>query len=141
MSLMTTCNKCNKKIPYGKSMCDKCEELYKYDYDKRRNSYSKAFYQSKEWHNTLEKIKIKYKCLDIYEYYINGTIIYGDIGHHIEELRDNKNRRLDIRNIIYLTIENHNKIHALYNKSTESKIEVQKLLFNLVNKWNEEMGL
>ena len=140
MALLKTCPKCSKLISYELNLCAECNKD-KYKYDKTRDKYKVNFYHSKEWLHTVELVKNKYKQLDIYEYYINNAIVYGNISHHIEELTDNKARRLDITNLIYLTTENHNKIHALYNKSKESKIATQQLLFNLINKWNEEMKI
>jgi hypothetical protein len=139
MALLKTCPRCSKLISYELNLCEECNRD-KYEYDKTRDKYKVNFYHSKEWLHTVELVKLKYKQLDIYEYYINHAIVYGNISHHIEELTYNKARRLDITNLIYLTTENHNKIHALYNKSIESKKETQRMLFELIEKWNKEMN-
>ncbi len=147
MALFTTCNRCGVKISYGSKMCDKCYTAYDKEktiknaqYDRYRSKEVVDFYKSKAWLILTDIVKEKYKYLDLYSYYVLGKIEYGNIVHHIELFEDNQNKRLDINNLIYLTTANHNMIHALYNKNNGSKIATQQLLFNLIEKWNEDMN-
>lgn len=69
---------------------------------------------------------------------MEGKIEYGNICHHIEELKDNQDRILDIDNLIYVTERHHNMIHSLYDNG--KKELMQKKLFELVNRWKEEIN-
>ncbi len=101
--------------------------------DKKRNE----FYHSKEWIKLRAYTLSKYKGLDLYEYYVNNKLEYASTIHHVEEVKDNWSRRLDITNLIPVSERTHNTIHALYNKD---KLKTQELLFNLIRKWREEIG-
>lgn len=99
-----------------------------------RNKKHAAFYTSPEWAKTRDYVLAKYKGLDLYAFFIEKKIVYADTIHHIEELKDNWNRRLDIDNLFPLSTSNHNHIHSLYEKD---KKKTQQLLFSLLEKWNK----
>lgn len=148
--LYKTCSKCNIKITYDKKYCDICQvihdketQLYKSIANKKynkeaRNQESNEFYHSMAWQILSEACKKRFVYIDIYSYYVEKKIIYGEISHHIIELTKDKSKGLDINNLIYLSIANHNKIHELYKKDYEGTKE---LLFNLVDRWKGEMKI
>lgn len=101
-------------------------------YDKKiRDKKSTEFYNSKEWIKTREYILGKYKGLDLYAFFIDKKIIYATTVHHIEELKENWSKRLDIGNLIPLSTSSHNRIHKMYEKD---KQRTQKQLKELIDR-------
>lgn len=142
MALKKLC-RCGRVINQSDKYCNECENKYqqeKYEsnkyYDKYiRDKKSTAFYNSPGWIKTREYVLAKYKGLDLYAFFIENEIVYADTVHHIEELKENWNRRLDITNLFPLSSSNHNVIHAMYEKDKEG---TQKLLFSLLERWIEK---
>ena len=146
--LIRLCPRCNKKINYNQKYCDRCQakaHKQKQDgnrqYDKhiRRSEANKKyddFYHSKEWSNTKKLVWTRCNGLDLYDYYISKRITYGEICHHIEPLKENWDRRLDIHNLIYLSKENHNIIESIYERSQQDKESMQELLFSFIKTAN-----
>lgn len=145
MALKKLC-RCGKIIEYNQKHCKQCsikyqEERKKYHkyYDKYlRNQEAADFYNSIDWEKTREYILNKYKGLDLYAFFIEKKIVYADTVHHIEELRENWDRRLDVTNLFPLSGGNHSKIHKMYEKDEEG---TQELLFSLLEKWDETYGV
>jgi len=144
MALKKLC-KCGKVIDYKQKYCEQCSikhkqeraEYYRY-YDKHiRDRQSATFYNSPEWIKTRGYVLRKYKGLDLYAFFIEKKIVYADTVHHIEELKENWSRRLDIANLIPLAGSNHKRIHEMYKQGKEG---TQRLLFSLLKKWEEEYG-
>lgn len=144
MALKKLC-RCGKIIDYNQKYCKQCgikyqeerKEYHKY-YDKYiRDQESADFYNSPGWEKTREYILNKYKGLDLYAFFIEKKIVYADTVHHIEELRENWNRRLDITNLIPLSSGNHTRIHKMYEKDEEG---TQEILFSLLERWDKEYG-
>lgn len=144
MALKKLC-RCGKIIDYNQKYCKQCSIKYKEEraeyhrhYDKYiRDQESAGFYNSQEWEKTREHIIAKYKGLDLYAFFIEKKIVYADTVHHIEELRENWDRRLDITNLIPLSSGNHTRIHKMYEKDERG---TQRLLFSLLDRWREEYG-
>lgn len=151
MSLKKCCPMCGTIINYQDKYCSECsnkanivktESNRQYDKNVRklRDIQYTSFYHSKEWIKTVEVVKSKYKCLDIYSYYVLSTIEYGNICHHIELLKTcgGWEHRLDIEGLIYLTNSNHATIHAMYEKDYEG---TKVMLEGLIDKWNKEFNI
>lgn len=144
MALKKLC-KCGKLINYNQKYCNQCSIKHKQEraeyhrhYDKYiRDQEAADFYNSTEWETTREYTISKYKGLDLYAFFIEKEIVYADTAHHIEELRENWNRRLDITNLFPLSGGNHTKIHKMYEKDKEG---TQGLLFSLLERWEEQYG-
>ena len=142
MALKKTCT-CGKIIDYSNRYCDDCAkkneeykaQRYKYYDNNIRDKQSTAFYNSIEWEATRTDVLRTYKGLDLYEYYINKKIVYADTVHHIVELKEDWNRRLDLSNLFPLTSSNHSMIHKMYKKDKQG---TQKLLFELLKRWENE---
>lgn len=138
--------RCGKIIDYIAKYCDECEDKMKESkrdsnryYDKNiRNQDSKVVYNSIQWDYLTTQCKSRFKGLDIYGYYTLGTIEYGSICHHIEEITLNANRKYDLENLIYLSSSNHNIIHKLYKQDYEG---TKRLLFELVSRWKKEFNI
>lgn len=140
---------CNVLVDYGTKYCykhrTKDKERYKdYRRSRLRDEEEKArqeFYNSVEWKN-IRDLAIK-KCfgIDIVEYYKTGQIIMGYTVHHIVELKDDWEKRLDINNLIYLSQENHVKIHKMMERSKEEKDKVVEMLLQVKARFEREFGL
>lgn len=102
-----------------------------------RDKKAEAFYKSKAWVRTREYVLDKYNHIDLYDYYINQRITKANTVHHIIELNEDWDRRLDIGNLFPLSSANHNVIDGYYRKDKKA---AQKLLFQLIEKWETEKG-
>ena len=152
MAIMKSCNytRCRTMVEYGIAYCEKHKveiaEEHKQDYKnykaRRTDKIEEAFYNTKGWTDTKELGKARTYCIDIYEYYTNNKITQGDTVHHIICLKDDGGweHRLDVNNLIYLTYESHAIVHARYNRGPKEKKIMQKLLFNLINKFKNEFA-
>lgn len=98
------------------------------------------FYNSKAWRMVRSNIISNCYSVDILEYYKTGNIIQGESVHHIEELDSNWSMRLDTGNLIYLTEQNHRRVHVEYDKGEREKKQMQDLLLGLLDRWNKEFG-
>ncbi len=145
MALLKLC-RCGKKIPNTLKMCPECvakQQERRRDSDReydrnKRDKKSKDFYNSSSWEKTRLVVMSKYKGLDLYEYYVNHSIVYAQTVHHIVELREDWSRRHDVMNLIPLTNSNHKRIHLMYENDKES---TQKMLTDILNKAVIEMCL
>lgn len=149
IALKRLCPKCQKVIEVDRKYCEECERAYNefrknnnksYDKKTRNNNQNKqysSFYRSKEWEIVRSYIISKYKNIDVYEYYKTGKIIKSETVHHIVELRDDFNRRLDTKNLIPISLSNHGKIHLLYKRN---KKKYQSLLIDMLSKFEKEFN-
>lgn len=83
----------------------------------------RSFYNSIEWRRKRDAIKERdhYECqackrqgkvgIDVYEANRNGRKKIKLVVHHIKELEDNPELKLDDDNLETLCVECHNKIH------------------------------
>lgn len=121
MALKKTC-RCGKIIDYDKQYCDECmieveekrkEYQKKYDEDIRykRDKKYHDFYKSDEWKRvkTLALVRDKGLCQWCMR---EGRIRPADVVHHIAEVKQEWNKRLDINNLVSLCHECHNRHHG-----------------------------
>ncbi len=135
MPIYKRCSRCGKRLPSG-SKCDCLKQRHK-EYDKySRDKKSDAFYHSKEWELARDDTINYYTGIDIYSYYILGKIEYGQTVHHIVPLKDDWIKRVDRKNLIYLTESNHQLIHKAMNEGKYG--ETIELLNGLVKRYEEE---
>lgn len=145
MALMKLC-RCSKRIPLGDKYCIECtekveqlnKERHKINKLNRTDKNEQELYTSQEWIKTSDEAKRKTFGLDVYELYINNRAISGQTVHHIVEVKDDWDKRLDISNLIYLTNSNHKHIHNIYLKGKEEKKEMQNILLTLLDRFNKE---
>lgn len=129
------CPRCNKRIAEG-TVCSCLKNRHK-EYKKyRQDTREQSFYSSGEWLRKREDVKVFYKGIDIYSFYVLHTIEEGQTVHHIVELKEDWSRRLDNGNLIYLTEANHQLVHKLYEKDKEG---TQKLLYSLIERYKREL--
>lgn len=124
--------RCGKIIPQTQKLCSECEEhavSRHVIYNKtRRDPRAEAFYNSKAWKAMRIKMINIFDNVDIYALYVNKEILPCDRVHHIVELEDDWERRLDPFNLIPLNQRTHNTITSLYKQSESSMIATQKTL-------------
>lgn len=136
--IMRICPRCSAKYEYGKSCPNRCSEIAKKDSVKMYDMYqrkNRELYSSKEWVRLTGQCKDRFNGIDVYQLYKYGKYTAGKLSHHIEEVEHNKDRELDIDNLIYLSNESHNEIHTIYNKSEQDKKELQRYLFDIVERY------
>ncbi|ENK1244737.1 hypothetical protein AB2063_002950 [Clostridium botulinum] len=142
--LFKLCPYCGVKVPYDMEDCiNKCREkrnkLRNKDYDLyNRDKESTKIYRDKRWIKLTQQCKSRFNGLDIYQLYKNNKIVYGELSHHIIEVKEDKKRVLDISNLIYLSNKSHAEIHTAYKKSEEDKLAMQAYLFKIVQRYKEE---
>lgn len=130
MPIKKMCPRCRRLIELNQNLCVECTARKNKDYDRtRRDKTSTEFYNSRPWLKTREAVIRKYHGLDLYELKVNNRIVYADTVHHIEELRENPSRALDMDNLIPLSSGTHAAIHKAYAKD---KAAMQKVLFSLI---------
>jgi 5-methylcytosine-specific restriction endonuclease McrA len=123
-------------------MCDKCNDKHKEDRkisNKVYNSNNRdkdidSFYKTNEWEDTREDILTKYNYIDLYDYFINNRVTTANTVHHIVEIKDNYELRLDEDNLIPLSPKSHIKIHMLYRKDKDKAQSKLKEILYLANK-------
>lgn len=147
MPIYKQCSKCGKKIEQYKQcecMIQARKDSYKRYKDRRRmneqQSKQQDFYCSKEWLRLRDIIIADCFGLDIVLWYKDGTVESGYTVHHIIELSEDWDSRLDVNNLIYVTEQTHQLIHAEYNKGERQKKAMQMVLFNLLDKFNKEFN-
>lgn len=134
------CSKCGiRLINKSEKYCDICKakEVNRHkEYNKYRTDFKEQkFYKSKTWITKRNIIKNKdnglcLKCLS------NKKIVPMDSVHHIEELKDNWDKRLDENNLISLCEQCHQITHLEYK--TENKLQVQDLLRSFIKKFRSD---
>ena len=135
--LKRLCRKCNKVIDASATYCNECVDKHNksqscksYD-DRRKDDKYHAFYQTKEWKITREALLEKYNYIDLYELHINKKIVVANTVHHIVEVREDYDKRLDLSNLFPCSARTHNKIEKVYRRNRE---ETQALLRKLLQK-------
>lgn len=143
MALKKQC-RCGAKISIEDKCCNNCISFYEakakesyrlYD-EKKRDKEAHAFYLSTEWKTLREIILTRYGYIDLYIYYTKGIASKADTVHHIIEISESSDRKLDETNLFPLSRATHEKIHRMYKKD---KVATQIMLFNLLERWSKEM--
>lgn len=139
------CSICGKKV----EQYEQCEcivqarrDSYK-EYKKKRRldeqqKKQQDFYSSNDWLRLRDVVIADCFGMDIVMWYKDGTIESGYTEHHIIPIEDSWDSRLDVNNLIYVTEHTHQLIHTEYSKGEKQKKAMQKLLFNLLDRFNKE---
>lgn len=144
--LLKSC-RCGKLIPQSLRMCEECEQKQQSRHvtynNTRRDQRAAEFYISKEWRAIRPVIMSVFGYVDIYALYVLHeleTLDESDPIHHIVELEEDWEQRLNPLNLIPLKQRTHNTITALYKQSRASMIETQKQLRSLIEYHFREAG-
>lgn len=113
MTIKKQCNHagCRALVPYNEQYCSKHEkpkQVRKYDYKKRKENEGKyfLFYKGKKWRQMSYNYRLNHPiCENCIE---NGIIVKSDMVDHVEEIRDNWERRYDETNLKALCWSCHN---------------------------------
>lgn len=109
--LLKSC-RCGKLIPQSMKMCEECEQRQQSRHmiynNTRRDERAAEFYVSKEWRAMRERIIEVYDNVDIYALYVEHELLTCNPVHHIIELEDDWEQRLNPFNLIPLNHKTHN---------------------------------
>lgn len=131
--------RCGKLIPQTMKMCEACEEREQSRHviynNTRRDKRTAEFYLSKEWRALRPIVLQVFDYIDIYALYVEKQIITlsdSDPIHHIIELEEEWNQRLNPLNLIPLSHNTHNSITALYKESKANMRATQTQIRGLI---------
>lgn len=144
MALKKTC-RCGKIINYEDRYCSQCtkqvEEARERSKKERNKRYARnrtdvkeqKFYQSRAWKVTRQAVaqRDNFLCLVCLE---NKEIRNFHTVHHIEELKENWDKRLDEGNLISVCKKCHENLHNEYDKGAKEKKKMQNKLFNIISR-------
>lgn len=146
-SLLYKVCRCGKLIPQTMRLCEQCEEREQSRHviynNTRRDQRAAEFYVSKEWREIRPVIMSVYDYIDIYALYEMGELITlkeSDPIHHIIELEEDWQQRLNPLNLIPLSIATHNTITALYKKDKASMRATQARIRQVIERHFKEAG-
>ena len=149
MALLRKCSRrgCMELADDGYKYCSvhKDFEFQRYkEYKRSRKNdkdYKKVndFYNTKEWTRLRDLMRSEYMGMCVICWAKDKIEMLHSI-HHIEEVRDNFDRRLDATNLIALCSSCHKRVHDEYKKGIPQKKNMQKILFGLIRKFAEEFG-
>lgn len=140
---------CHKVVEAGVKYCSKHRDTdrKKYrEYKQRRmrdeeEARRQQFYNSKAWELFRAARAAEQLGIDIYEYYMTGKIVAAENYHHIQEITEAWERRLDAANVIGLSEANHRRIHTEYERSYKTKRKMQMILYAMLERFYREFVL
>lgn len=136
--------RCGKPIQQGIDMCPACRVRYgsrHMIYNRQeRSQMSAAFYCSRAWRVIRQRMLDVFDHVDILAFYENQELVKPDRVHHIVELEEDWDLRLDPMNLIPLSNANHTRVTALYKAGPESMAACQKHLRQLRDQWFADRG-
>lgn len=122
MPIYKRCSRCGKRILVG-TTCDCIKQRYK-EYDRFcRDQESKSFYGSREWQQARSEALDLDSGIDVYVWVTEGKILLADTVHHIVPLKDDRDKRLDVNNLISLNHDTHSMIEQMYRNDKAGMIE------------------
>lgn len=129
---------CEEHKHISKEIKAKRDKYYNKHIRTKEDKRYTQFYNSIAWKKVRESALRIYHGIDIYDYYTNNKITLATTVHHIEELKDNWDKRADLNNLFPVSEANHNVIHALYKKD---KLGTQELLKSMLERFREEFNI
>ena len=143
MGLIRLCPICHGKVDYGKKCkceIDKQKQKYRqYKYD-RKDKKEQVFYSSSEWIRIRNYVKSKQLNCCLFCWFKDNIFNDCDLVHHIIELKEDWNKRIDVNNLICLCSHHHKFIHDLYNKSEKDKEEMRRFLGVIGKEWKKQFS-
>ena len=132
-----------KYCEYHQRIVDKQnKERYKEYYNRTKEDESRkaheSFYSSKAWIILSDIVKKHFlgECV-----ICNARGIKSSdnlVSHHIETLDERDDLKLDEDNIVCVCARCHQKIHKEYNKGDKSKAKMKKILYELIDMFNNK---
>lgn len=149
MALLKKCSRqgCNKILDDGVKYCDRHQIEFEKEQKKRNKEYRQnredgrenKFYSTDNWIRLRDTARVRFKGLCLICYFKDKIEPLYTI-HHIVEVKEDWDCRLDIDNLIAVCQHHHRKIHDEYDKSYKDKKKMQKILFSLLEKFEDELG-
>lgn len=128
--LLKACKGCGRLIPQALTMCEQCEARQQSRHvtynNTRRDPRAAEFYLSKEWRELRPVIMSVYEYVDIYALYVEHQLITlkdSDPIHHIIELEEDWEQRLNPLNLIPLSHRTHNTTDIIELRRSEDNLE------------------
>lgn len=137
MPIYRRCSRCGCRIELG----NKCSCVNSRHAEQRRivsGDKENRFYFTSEWKKVRQAAIDRYFGLDFYSYYTENIIEFGETVHHIIPLKDDWNKRINKKNLIFLTESNHQRIHTIMKRNEAEKQKIIKELKMLVNRFTAE---
>ena len=132
---------CNKVIDITKTYCEKhtvTKAQRDKEYDaKYRDQKAKAFYNSKAWQLTRQKVLTLDNCIDLYLYATERRIVRATLVHHIIEYREDQSKGLDLYNLISVSEETHESTIKQAYANEETKRQMQDQLRKIIKEHRE----
>lgn len=141
---------CSKVLEAGVKYCSRHRDRQK-DIDKKRyreykrqrmkdeeEARRQQFYSGKAWRLFRTARAAEQLRIDIYEYYTTGKIVEAENYHHIQEITEDWDRRLDAANVIGLSEANHRRVHKEYERSYKAKRKMQMTLYAMLERFYRE---
>lgn len=139
--------RCGVMIPQTMKMCERCERRQQSRHvvynNTRRDKRAAEFYLSKEWRAIRPVMMAVYDYIDIYALYELDELITlkdSDPIHHIVELEDDWNQRLNPLNLLPVSRATHNTITALYKQDKATMRATQTKIRQVISRHFEEAG-
>ena len=124
--LMKIC-KCGRRIKQGE-ICECQKQRHKRYNENVRDEEKNNFYHSRKWRQVSNAVKERANGLDEYALIYEKRMVKGSIAHHIYEISECEELRFSLENLIYVSSQTHNKIHAEYAKGVTTKNAMQEKL-------------
>lgn len=86
------------------------------------------------WRKLRAAVKARANGCDEWELAKTGRIIPGELVHHIHPADECPDLRLSLHNLIFVTQENHNRIHTMYRQGRYAKENLIRELLTIVAK-------
>ncbi|MFQ8920943.1 MAG: HNH endonuclease [Clostridium paraputrificum] len=135
---------CNTLVPEGYRYCNEHSDYDKYKYKEykreRKDIKEQRFYSSPEWIRVRDRVSAKFNYLCVSCLINKEEIVFKDNVHHIEEVKEVWNKRLEEDNLIPLCNECHKKVHLEYLKGEKFKREEQLRLIKLKERYKDKFG-
>ena len=133
---------CGKLIEYATGKCPACkaiaEEKRKAWNKERKRRYREnkepdkemKFYNTASWQKLRNYIVANYMNMSVYSYCKEGKIVPSEVVHHLVEVRDSWDNRLNKDNLIPVTRKEHIEIHKRIELEGKEKVkeELSKML-------------
>ncbi len=137
--------RCGRLIPQGETLCEQCKakHLSRHTaYNRQvRSAASAAFYVSRAWRIMRARMMDVFDGWDIVAYFEDHKLVKADMVHHIVELEEDWEKRLDPMNLIPLNqAASHTRITAIYKSGPDAMKAYQNRLREYRERWFREQG-
>lgn len=124
----------------GKADIENKKRYREYSNRRRQDEEQKKyqdFYNSKEWIRLSEYIKRHFYGMCVI-CWLRSTVNSGVYTHHIQELGERFDLRLNDTNLVSLCPTCHRKVHKMYNMGDKEKEQMKRILIEACVKFNKE---